>query len=176
MEKIKLFVDGGMKDDSFVDEFSEIVIDSSRDGAQRKANFKKVLEILFMKAPTPLPTTISPSKRPTSRPTWAPTWPSDGAPNAVGGNTLQPGTIPGEQDPAAGPISNPNQQPASTPNRPVLIDISAPRPNNLPSNTIVDLGEISSSATHINCSSGPVWALFVLSCSALLLCVADGYL
>jgi len=167
MEKIKLFVDGGMKDDSFVDGFSEIVIDSSRDGALRKANFKKVLEILFMKAPTPLPTTISPSKRPTSKPTWAPIGPLDGASNAVGGNPLQPGTVPGEQDPGAGPISNPNQQPASTPNRPVLIDISAPRPNNLPSNTIKDLSQISSSATHIICSSGPVWALLICSICCL---------
>jgi len=46
-ERLKLFVDDGMTDDSFVDEFSDIVLDSSRDGPLRKANFKLILEILF---------------------------------------------------------------------------------------------------------------------------------
>lgn len=47
-ERLKLFVDGGMTDDSFVDEFSDIILDSSRDGPLRKANFKQILEILFL--------------------------------------------------------------------------------------------------------------------------------
>jgi hypothetical protein len=47
MERLKLFVKNGMTDDSFVDEFSDIVLDSSRDGPIRKANFKQILEILF---------------------------------------------------------------------------------------------------------------------------------
>jgi hypothetical protein len=47
MDKLKLFVDGGMIDDSFVDEFSDIVLDSSRDGPLRKSSFKRILEIFF---------------------------------------------------------------------------------------------------------------------------------
>ena len=47
MERLKLFVDNGMTDYSFVDEFSNIVLDSTRDGPLRKANFKQILEILF---------------------------------------------------------------------------------------------------------------------------------
>jgi hypothetical protein len=47
-EKLEHFDDDGMIDDSFVDEFSDIVIDSSRDGPLRKAKFKQILEILFL--------------------------------------------------------------------------------------------------------------------------------
>jgi hypothetical protein len=56
MERLKLFVNNGMTDDSFVDEFSDIVLDSSRDGPKRKANFKQILETLFSEeevAPSP---------------------------------------------------------------------------------------------------------------------------
>ena len=52
-ERLKLFVDDGMTDDSFVDEFSDIVLDSSRDGPLRKANFKQILEILFLEVEVP---------------------------------------------------------------------------------------------------------------------------
>ena len=39
--------DGGMTDDSFVDKFSNIVINSQLDGPLRKANFKKILRQVF---------------------------------------------------------------------------------------------------------------------------------
>lgn len=68
-EKLKLFVDGGMREnDPFVDEFSEIVLDSSRDGAERRANFNLVLDILFMNIYTASPTQ-NPTKMPTNKPT-----------------------------------------------------------------------------------------------------------
>ncbi|KAL7527686.1 hypothetical protein ACHAXR_002079 [Thalassiosira sp. AJA248-18] len=151
-EKLQLFVDGGMKDDSFVDEFSEIVVDSSRDGALRKANFKKVLDILFTVVYTSSPTTnptISPTNKPTKPPfASAPGNLPGGVPSkitpdgasappvktSVDGTPL-PGTagaFPGEQDPGVGvgPISNPYLQPGASPisngNQPAPIPNSKP--------------------------------------------------
>ena len=40
-ERLKLFVDGGYSDETFMDGFNELVLDSSHDAEERKANFKK---------------------------------------------------------------------------------------------------------------------------------------
>jgi len=79
-EKLKLFVEGGMSDDTFVDDFSEIVIESSRDSEERKSNLKKVLEVLFKEVLTDEPTQ-RPTNRPSTKPTIRPTvksWNIDG--------------------------------------------------------------------------------------------------
>eukprot|EP00804_Cyclotella_cryptica_P017910 CCRYP_001289-RA/>CCRYP_001289-RA protein AED:0.06 eAED:0.06 QI:88/1/1/1/1/1/6/58/1097 len=46
-ERLKMFVDGGMNDYSFIDEFSDIVLNSSDDAELRKTTFKSLLRILF---------------------------------------------------------------------------------------------------------------------------------
>ena len=66
--KLKMFVDGGMIDDSFVDEFSEIVLDSSRDGPMRKTNFREILQILFMEIEVSPSPSITPSLDISERP------------------------------------------------------------------------------------------------------------
>ena len=79
-EKLKLFVEGGMSDDTFVDDFSEIVIESTRDAEERKSNFKKVLEVLFKEVLTDEPTqrpTNQPSTKPTIKPS-VKSWNIDG--------------------------------------------------------------------------------------------------
>ena len=110
MTSLKLFVDGGMKDDIFVDDFSEIVINSHRDSELRKANFKRVLEILLVEAPTASPTisptgvpTNSPSREPTSHPTSQPSM----AP--VTSPTSAPVALPPEQIGGATGTDNLNQ-------------------------------------------------------------------
>ncbi len=52
LERLKLFVDGGMTDYSFVDEFSDMVVGSLYDTQLRKANFKRILQILFTQVPS----------------------------------------------------------------------------------------------------------------------------
>ena len=163
-----------MKDDSFVDEFSEIVLDSSRDGALRKETFKHVLALLYIDPPTASPTvrpTMPPSEVPTDNPTPSPTnstvekpAPSFGFENVKPTPAAQPvdETDSVEQNP--GTVSNVNPQPPSpTRPRPVSIDLSAPS-NILPSNTIISGG-----STYLVCSSGQVWTWVVLSCSILYL-------
>ena len=162
-----------MKDDSFVDEFSEIVLDSSRDGALRKETFKHVLAVLYIDSPTASPTvrpTMPPSEVPTDNPTPSPTnstvekpapGPSSGFEDFKPTPAAQPvdETDSVEQNP--GTMSNVNPQPPSpTRPRPVSIDLSAPS-NILPSNTIISGGS--------SCSSGQVWTWVALSCSIFYL-------
>jgi len=71
-ERLKLFVDGGYSDETFMDGFNELVLDSSHDAEERKANFKVVLEILVKTAST-APTTPKPTQKPNS---WAMSWPT----------------------------------------------------------------------------------------------------
>eukprot|EP00571_Detonula_confervacea_P001264 CAMPEP_0172318412 /NCGR_PEP_ID=MMETSP1058-20130122/34795_1 /TAXON_ID=83371 /ORGANISM="Detonula confervacea, Strain CCMP 353" /LENGTH=1348 /DNA_ID=CAMNT_0013033243 /DNA_START=80 /DNA_END=4123 /DNA_ORIENTATION=+ len=104
MENVKLFVDGGMKDDSFVDEFSDIVIDSTSDGAMRKANFKKVLKILFVDVFTSSPTN-KPSSKPTRR-----------RDDTVPSGMTPPGTDPSA--PATLPAETPVEEPPDGDNTP----------------------------------------------------------
>ncbi|KAL7551849.1 hypothetical protein ACHAWF_015050 [Thalassiosira exigua] len=160
MEKLSSFVGGGMEDFSFVDEFSEIVLDSSRDGAARKAHFKTALEVLFSGAPTGSPTerptrppTVEPTNKPTNRPT-----PGEGSSQSVSpGSTLSPmspgvGSIsnPGQSttdavpQPGAGPSYNLGPQPA----RPLSIDLSAPRPGPLSTITVADITNAQSRVTY----------------------------
>mmetsp|Transcript_949 Transcript_949/g.2041 ORF Transcript_949/g.2041 Transcript_949/m.2041 type:complete len:1224 (-) Transcript_949:127-3798(-) len=155
MEELKIFVDSGMKDDSFVDQFSKIVVDSSRDADERKANFKRILEIFMTDAPTQNPTlspTRSPSMGPTVRPTYEP-YSVERPPEPQGDDSSEPG--PGEEDTAV----NPNKPQSDK----VTFDLSVNRPNQPPSKTVVDR----SSATHIS-SSGMVWALFFSSLGILV--------
>jgi hypothetical protein len=118
-DEIRQFVDGGSSNFSFVDEFSEIVVDSSRDGSMRKTNFVKILEVLFMvitESPTTLsPSTISPTISPTSKPTSAK--PTSADTQSLGPT---PGTV-SEQVPV-----NNESQPGTgrDPNRPVSLDLS----------------------------------------------------
>ena len=106
-ERLKLFLDGGMVDDTFVDEFSEIVIDSSRDGEARKANFKKALEVLFQDVITAAPTS-RPTRMPVSPPTPRPTvkWNIDGTistgQTSNGDNTDSSGGAPPATDSSSG--------------------------------------------------------------------------
>lgn len=158
MEKLKLFADGGMKDDSFVDEFSEIVIDSRRDGPLRKAHFKRVLEILFMGAPTQSPTE-DPTWKPTGKPTPRPSW---------GAQPVDGRVVPlGISDPDFPPAPGPTPRPTPRPNRPVSFDLSNPRPSfpSIPANTIVDLDQKSNAPIF---SGGWLWPLLIFSCSILL--------
>jgi len=57
MDRLKRFVDDGLTDDSFVDEFSDIVLESRHDAPLRKANFNRILfEVFSLKSknePTP---------------------------------------------------------------------------------------------------------------------------
>lgn len=75
-ERLEQFVDDGMTDDSFVDGFSDIIIDSSRDGPLRKAKFKQILEIMF----TEVDVSTSPSGYVSLQPS-----PSDDSTNDVSG-------------------------------------------------------------------------------------------
>ena len=117
--QVKLFVDGGMKDDSFVDEFSEIVLESSQDAVLRKEYFRKTLGILLVEDPTASPTQ-SPSKSPVIE------------------------SAPPTRTPSISPVvpeipwweretPNPIERPAAKPTRPVMIDISAPGGRDMPS-------------------------------------------
>ena len=189
MEGLKLFVKGGRKDFSFVDRFSDIVLDSKRDSAARKANFRKVLEILFMKIETASPTSME-TPPPTPRPTPGPRTPPPTLPggNSVG-NSVGQGSATGiieypQIDIAASNSSNPNlqnvsnatstatsntnQQPAPTPGRPngpVTFDLTAPKPiSTLPSVTVVDFPNISFGRNRAQWSS-----IFIFSCTLLLL-------
>lgn len=158
MEELKLFVDGGMADvDSFIDQCSEIVLDSSHDGDVRKENFKRVLEIFFSEAPTRSPTQKPTGRPSTLRPTYAP----------VSSETLDgPPRPPGEEKegnpllatPSAVPINSSNQQPVPIPNRPVAINLSPPKPN-LSSNTITDV----SIAPHVFSNYSWVWASLIVT-------------
>ena len=67
LNRLKLFVEGGMVDTTFVDDFSEIVLDSTRDAAARKAYFIKALEAIFSEVFTSRPTTM-PTNNPTLKP------------------------------------------------------------------------------------------------------------
>lgn len=118
-DEIRKFVDGGSSNFSFVDEFSEIVVNSSRDGSTRKTNFVKILEVLFMvitESPTTLsPSTISPTISPTSKPTSA---------KPTSADTQSLGPTPGTVSEQV-PVNNESQLGTGRdPNRTVSLDLS----------------------------------------------------
>ena len=68
-EELRLFVDGGMSDFSFVDKFSEFVMNSSHDATARRANFENILGVLLLDITESPSTSHSPS---THRPSISP--------------------------------------------------------------------------------------------------------
>lgn len=68
-EELHLFVDGGMSDFSFVDKFSEFVMNSSHDANARRANFEIILGVLLLDITESPSTSHSPS---THRPSISP--------------------------------------------------------------------------------------------------------
>lgn len=91
-ERLKLFVDGGFRDETFMDGFNELVLDSIHDAEERKSNLKIVLEVLFSKDST-TSTTAKPTQKPNSwvvsLPTYEPTTRYDDA----GGNVPRPSPV-----------------------------------------------------------------------------------
>jgi hypothetical protein len=109
MERLKMFVDDGMKDFSFVDEFSEYVVKSPSDRDLRKSVFKALVQILFSELTPNTPSstagvsaaTIPPnddeasqpiSKRPVSSPSESSLSKPDTQPSTSGQSTPTPFT------------------------------------------------------------------------------------
>jgi hypothetical protein len=127
IERLKTFVDNGMVDFSFIDDFSTMVVKSPDDADLRKATFKELIHILFseLKPNTgsqeitipPLPVdfeTGNPSKSPAFTPAFQKVDTSSPTENAI----------------SPAPIASPEAADTNNPNIPDLA---------LPANTRVDL-------------------------------------
>jgi hypothetical protein len=125
LDQLRLFVDGGLRNFLFVDEFSETVVNSSRDGSARKSNFMKILEVLLMEVterPTSSsPSTISPTISPLTEASTLTGKPTNENEESIGST---PGTVPSEQVPV-NDESEPGPLPGPDPNRPVSLDLTA---------------------------------------------------
>mmetsp|Transcript_29382 Transcript_29382/g.69883 ORF Transcript_29382/g.69883 Transcript_29382/m.69883 type:complete len:1241 (+) Transcript_29382:412-4134(+) len=90
-ERLKLFVDGGFHDETFMDGLNELVLDSIHDAEERNANLKIVLDVLFNEAPT-TSTTAKPTQKPNS---WVMSWTYEPTTryDDAGGNVPRPSPV-----------------------------------------------------------------------------------
>jgi hypothetical protein len=133
LDELRLFVDGGFRDFLFVDEFSEIIVDSSRDGSLRKSNFMKILEVFFMgvtESPTSSsPSTISPTISPSTEPSTLIGKPANETEESFGSTPGSSGSKPGSPGSTPGTLlddgSQPGPLPGPNPSRPISLDLTA---------------------------------------------------